>query len=89
MNPSEEEGNTPEFVRLAGEFGLHAITQYRAEDPNGYAALEKLLKAGGAKFDVTVRDVTGFAPTVELVVVTGEHATATALYWKRTRVRDP
>jgi hypothetical protein len=78
MNPSAEEGNTPELVRLAGEFGLGAITQYRAENPSGYAAFEKLLKAGGAKFDVTVRDVTGFAPTVELVVVTGEHETVLA-----------
>lgn len=66
------EPDTVALARLAGQFGLFVIARYRLENPTGYGALTKLFQEGGARFDVCVRDATGFAPMVELVAVAGD-----------------
>lgn len=70
MNANDDPGS---IVRLAGAWSATALQKFHeAEKPEQYAAFERAVKAGAVRFDFAVRDVTGFAPTLELIAVAGD-----------------
>ncbi len=61
------------IVRLAGAWSGEVLKQYQeAAKPEELAALARATEAGALRFDFAVRDVTGFAPMLQLIAVAGD-----------------